>query len=109
MRWRHVTDKSRTRRHHRHHKNLANKFAKSEDRFSRKAKQADNRAVRHHKLAESKIPKLNRAKYVSNNYEGFDNANRTCNNSNVNPNFKIHYANHNCGRKHLFKLLKRKP
>ena len=101
-RTRRVTDKSRTRRHRRYHKKWANRFAKYSKRFTRKARRAANKAVRHLKIVKSKTPKLNRAKYVSNKLEGFDNANRTCNNSSVNPNFKIHYANHNCTDENIF-------
>lgn len=102
LKCRRFTDKSRTRRHHRYHKYWAKKFKKCADRFTRKARRAANKATRHHTLVKRKRPKLKRAKYVSNKFEGFDNANRTCNNSSVNPNFKIHYANHNCTDESIF-------
>ena len=99
---RRFTDKSRTRRHRRYHKYWEEKFKKCADRFTIKARRAAKKAARHHTLVKRNRPKLKRAIYVSNKFEGFDNANRTCNNSAVNPNFEIHYANHNCTDESIF-------
>jgi hypothetical protein len=99
-----VTDKSRTTRNRRYHTNWANKFAKYNKNFTRKSSYASKKAVGHRNLLKSKMPKFNRAKDLLKKIknEGFDNANRTCNNSAVNPNFKIHYANHNCTDESIF-------
>ena len=105
-RTRRATDKSRTRSNRKYHQKWANRFAKRNKIFTRKSKQAANKAVKHYTLVKNNTPKLNRAKYVSDKVskknEGFDNDNRTCNNSTVNPNFKIHYANHNCNDENVF-------